>query len=674
MRLWKCVCMVWCMTAGVQCVISTPSQESLTCTAGEQERGRICGPDGYWVISDGPPQDMEQDQHDMPADLVVVPDLSCVPIPPVCDASRCDEQATGYPDGCGGEVAMKCTCAPDMVCDEGFCRDSSACALTTVARKAACISGARCTQIETMDECMNTVTVDCGLVCDEGALCVSEACCQPKRADEAGDVEVLCNKLSGEERCEMVQDVDLGCGVFAPVDCGPCRDSRASCNEGVCEAPMCPSGATCGFVEGVGGVRIPCGVLAGACGAGELCDDYTCVTSLFVSPPASANITPSFFGHAVAFSGEWLVVGAPLLGEGSGGAHLYRRNASSLAMEYVSTLTSPSNMTKEFFGASVAMDGDWIAVGAPGVLRVGDMRSVGAIAEGNVYMFERSAGVWSAQGVALDRGAIGLPTGHVLGAFGFDVALDGETLVVGSPLRSIKNVEDEVGGAFVYERSAQGVLWGSAVELPYDEPEDLRLGYDVDILGDRIAAGAPELPGRFGGVYNWQRTAPGVWGAPLILRPGDGSGTMFGYATALNQTHIYVGEPNKPAGVGQVIVARAHNGASPGSAFNALTLSNSGYFGSAIAVDDATIVVGMPAYAFYFSGSATTMSVESNVFIHQLAANGSAGATSRGFPSLPDANMRFTGFSLDVADGYVIVSSPHQMTDAESRVYMLRGF
>ena len=86
-------------------------------------------------------------------------------------------------------------------------------------------------------------------------------------------------------------------------------------------------------------------------------------TATKLSAPAGAS--QGGFGASVAVDGDYVVVGAPSV-QGSGGklgaAYIFKLSALSNSVE----LTSPDGISSERFGAAVAIDGDSIIVGAPG--------------------------------------------------------------------------------------------------------------------------------------------------------------------------------------------------------------------------------------------------------------------------------------------------------------------
>src|SRR5690606_28342041 len=104
----------------------------------------------------------------------------------------------------------------------------------------------------------------------------------------------------------------------------------------------------------------------------------------------------------------------------------------------------PDGMAGDQFGATVALQGDRLLVGAPGRASQGEPQA------GAVYAFRRVSGTWTleAQWVPADPG--------YETTFGFTLALDGSTAMVG-----------EFGeNTSVFERSTEGT-WSLVQALPY---------------------------------------------------------------------------------------------------------------------------------------------------------------------------------------------------------------
>ncbi len=301
----------------------------------------------------------------------------------------------------------------------------------------------------------------------------------------------------------------------------------------------------------------------------------------------------AFFGHSVALSGSWLVVGAYAAlddtGAGStGAAYLYRRYGDTWAFE--AKLTPEDASAGDFFGYDVDVSSNRVLVGSP-LHRVD-----GTPAQGAVYVFKRRSGDWAVEAkltasdgtqadlfgesVALDRetalvGArfddvggnvdqgsayvfqlreaewfqqskLTVPQGEAFDQFGFDVALSGHTLVVGAPFDddvSAGQQQDDVGAAFVFVRD--GARWRRQQKLTpaLSDAGDL-FGHAVSVHGDLVAAAAigRDLTHVDQGAAHVFRRYGDQWSeAQRVLAPFGRSGDVFGSSLALHDDEIVIG-------------------------------------------------------------------------------------------------------------------------------------
>ena len=185
----------------------------------------------------------------------------------------------------------------------------------------------------------------------------------------------------------------------------------------------------------------------------------------------------------------------------------------------------------------MALGGDTLVVGA--------QNATGSTVKGGAaYLFSRAAGWSEIQRVSNVDGAIG-------DLFGTSVALDGDTLVVGAEQADFTFVDGDQGAAFVYQRNAGGI-WVLFGRLVADAPAtDSDFGADVAIDGDTIVVGAPESPtggtspiGSVGAAFVFERNQGGAnaWGLSRRLDPGGGAlGDNFGVAVAVQGDQVLAG-------------------------------------------------------------------------------------------------------------------------------------
>ncbi len=135
---------------------------------------------------------------------------------------------------------------------------------------------------------------------------------------------------------------------------------------------------------------------------------------------------------------------------------------------YQATVTPPTGVTDSTFGRSIALDGDRIAVGAPGT-------NLGIVTDSTVTLFEPGQfGVWTVQDVVVGE--------H--DGFGSSVELIGDSIVSGSPGLSL-----ESGFIEIHQYDDGEDVWSHVASLRMQSQgsEDGNLGVAVAVSGENIA-------------------------------------------------------------------------------------------------------------------------------------------------------------------------------------------
>ena len=202
--------------------------------------------------------------------------------------------------------------------------------------------------------------------------------------------------------------------------------------------------------------------------------------------------------------------------------------------------------------------------------------------------------------------------------FGYSVALDGETLVVGT-----NSSTGTPGKVYVYTRPADG--WSSsmtpAVLTDTDDSDGSHgFGRSVAISGNTIVVGAPdqgvtpegtsEETSAVGAVYVYTKAADVDWATATeatakLSRSGEPvADATFGAAVAVEGTAIIVGGPGESKVYFSAVITTDAT-AVPSS----LSGPDGSRFGTSVALDSRNLVVGAPgegpgvAYAYSGSGS-----------------------------------------------------------------------
>lgn len=197
--------------------------------------------------------------------------------------------------------------------------------------------------------------------------------------------------------------------------------------------------------------------------------------------------------------------------------------------------------------------------------------------------------------------------------FGNDVAIDGDTAVVGARLED--ETGSQAGAAYVFMRT--GTTWTEQAKLRgLDGAGDDQFGTAVAISGTTIVIGAPNhdaAASNGGAAYVFVRSGS-VWSLQQKLTAMDATtGDHFGEDVAIDGSLIAVGaaDENNAGGTdaGSVYVfSRAGTTWSEDQKITASDGSTSARFGMAVSLSGDALVVGAPgadrAYAYRFAGGA----------------------------------------------------------------------
>lgn len=191
-----------------------------------------------------------------------------------------------------------------------------------------------------------------------------------------------------------------------------------------------------------------------------------------------------FFGSAVAVCGDTALVGnwSFAFGGAVGRAYLFERDLGGAGnWGEAAILTAPDQQTFDWFGRSVAIDGDTAVVGSPQHDQ-GPLTNAGA-----AYVFQRDAGGPGAWGLVASLTATEPATDD---HFGAAVSISGDLILAGCPYDDGAFVN--TGAAYLFQRDLGGPdQWGLAATLTASDAAWLdNFGNAVSIDGDRALVGA----------------------------------------------------------------------------------------------------------------------------------------------------------------------------------------
>ena len=239
------------------------------------------------------------------------------------------------------------------------------------------------------------------------------------------------------------------------------------------------------------------------------------------------------FGTAVAISANIAVSGAQQnddLAPNAGAAYVFERSGALWLQQ--AKLAAEDAKAGDLFGNSIAISGETIVIGAPGVDDAGPEA-------GAAYVFVRTAEEWGQQAKL-----IGADIG-IFDRFGATVAVHENTAIIGAHGKDEVGVDS--GAAYIFVRN--GTSWTQQAKLTHQNavPGD-EFGFAVAVYGDNALVGAhlSDAAGPdSGAVYLFTRIGNN-WIEDVQLLPNDiGVGDEFGYAVALAEKTVLIGSPKE---------------------------------------------------------------------------------------------------------------------------------
>jgi hypothetical protein len=268
---------------------------------------------------------------------------------------------------------------------------------------------------------------------------------------------------------------------------------------------------------------------------------------------ASNNGVDDNFGFSVSLSGDTLAVGAQREDSNAKGVNgdqasngatnsgaVYVFNRANGVWSQQAYLKASNASVADFFGRSISLSGDTLAVGAHGEdsKLSSDQANNSANSAGAVYVFSRENGVWT-QKAYLKASNVGAND-----YFGYSVSLSGDTLAVGAYQEDsdstgvngdqTSNGANNSGAVYVFSR-ADGV-WSQQAYLKASNPDaNDYFGWSVSVSGDTLAVGAYQEDSAATGVNGDQAdNSVRNSGAVYVFSQADGEWSQQAYLKASN--------------------------------------------------------------------------------------------------------------------------------------------
>jgi hypothetical protein len=407
----------------------------------------------------------------------------------------------------------------------------------------------------------------------------------------------------------------------------------------------------------------------------------------------------------------------------NGAAHIFVRSGTTWSAQQTlvgnATLDNCRRIVaQDFLGSSVAISGNTVVIGSSKVFlilaRSGTTWTIesepvasglGVSINGNTVVYSagntanvliRSGGTWSLQQSLTSGGKTAISGNTVLtgslsftkvflrsgttwseqteltaveGAtadqFGFSVAVDANTAVVGVPFKDVGAASGQ-GSVFVFKRT--GATWQQQAEIfASDGAGGNQFGFSVAVEGETIAVGAPFHNSFRGAVYIFTfNLLESTWTQRLKITAADIQVLdLFGNSVALSGNTLVVGSPlddNEATGTSDSGSAYVYTGSgatwTEQAKLRAVREANGDQFGTDVDIDGNTIVAGarlVDNEANTLQGAAYVFTRKGAIWTEQARLLPSDGASGDNF-----------GQSVSVSGDTVAIGSPFNDTGANN--------
>jgi hypothetical protein len=328
--------------------------------------------------------------------------------------------------------------------------------------------------------------------------------------------------------------------------------------------------------------------------------------------PAEGNS----FGFSVDIDGDFAVIGAAGENFATGSAHIYKKDANGIWNHHQKIEAFVGKHNEEFFGYSVAIQGDLIFVSA---IKDRINEELFEIPTGSVMIYEKDAnGVWT--GIQRLRAS---DYGHS-DSFGSSIDIDGDFLVVGAKHQNYDaNNQNKVigaGAAYLFQKDVNGT-WNEIQKITASHRDySDNFGTSVSINGDYIVIGsendmdvnnANEILGN-GSAFVFKKDVNNVWSEVQKLKPTNGMRSFFGYGdVAIYGDYIAIGAKevehfeNNTYYRGFVYIFKKDvNGI--WNENQIIKATNTTKFGYSLSLDNNLLLISDPSAAVYDNGTRVT--------------------------------------------------------------------
>ncbi|MCB0406761.1 MAG: hypothetical protein KDD34_01080 [Bdellovibrionales bacterium] len=313
------------------------------------------------------------------------------------------------------------------------------------------------------------------------------------------------------------------------------------------------------------------------------------------------------FGVGAAISGTWMAIAASGdddAGYNHGAIHMFSRSSNSTTFKQKLIPSDAAGAGNGGEIESVALSGN--------ILVAGSAKSSNY--NGAVYVFKNNNGTWT------ETQKINPPTAAQMW-FGYSVAFDGSTLVVGAIFDNEKGTQ--AGAIYIYNYNGSTFQLNRKLTASNAIPFQW-YGFSVDVDNGNIAVGAPYSDqgpaANSGSVYYYSSSS---FNEKILTSSKVNTGGKLGYAVALSSTKVVAGAPLSNNDAGKAFL---FDGSAAWTEHE--FVGRSGQFGTSVDIEGTKVLIGAPyrntrrGATYYYD---TKKGYGSNDYFETMARDGVSG-------------------------------------------------
>jgi len=348
------------------------------------------------------------------------------------------------------------------------------------------------------------------------------------------------------------------------------------------------------------------------------------------------------FGASVCVDGDYIAIGAKEedgAGDNAGAVYLFKKEVDNSVTELVK-LTASDAQDGDMFGSSVSIYGDYIIVGS-------SKEDEGADNAGAVYVFKRKSDT-----DIVEISKLTASDAVVDAEFGNSVSMSGDYMIVGA----VK--QDSKGAAYMFKRNNDDNISEVAKLTASDGLIDDMFGHSVSIAGDYIVVGAngeDSIGADSGATYMFKRQSDNNVTEISKLTSQDAQAEdMFGSCVSISGDYIVIGADaedtgGSDAGAAYVFKRQADDNITQVAKLISSDIKPVDNFGNSVSISGNNILVGAKGKDEFGNESGSAYLYEIGVDSSVLEVSKIVGSDIQ--------NFDFFGSSVSISGNNIVVGA-----------------